>query len=317
MQPTDDEARRSSLHIPDPGIGSASYWEPAHLVPSAWREHAAFGFWLMSAIRPSCVVELGTHNGFSLFVFAEAAKRLGIPTQLYAIDTWAGDDQAGFYSEDVFTSVAGIATSEYPESITLIRGFFSDSVGRFDDGTIDLLHIDGRHGYDDVREDFELYRPKLSARAVVVFHDVWEFQPSFGVHRFWEEISLHRPSFEFHHGHGLGILAWGDQVAEEVTQFLSAGQVDPLPLREFYAGRGAIVSTRLEYVSRLDQLEGETENLRTELLAYGGALEAALEEVRSLSTPSPDLPGQRVHRSGHNLGRLLAPFKRLFEAGRS
>jgi hypothetical protein len=110
----------------------------------------------------------------------------------------------------------------------------------------DLLHIDGRHGYDDVRADFEVYRGKLSDRGVVIFHDTHEFQPSFDVHRFWGELATTAPSFEFHHGHGLGVLAVGENAPTVVLEFLAAAHSDPDGVRETYHRLGIEVGLRAQ-----------------------------------------------------------------------
>lgn len=211
-------------------------------------------------------------------------KRLRLDTRLYAIDCWQGDDQAGYYSDDVYHSVARIASEEYSGSTELIRSYFSDAVSRFDDGSIDLLHIDGRHGYDDVREDFETYQPKLSSTAMVLFHDTHEFQPSFGVHQFWNELSTTAPSFEFHHGHGLGVLAYGSEVPSTVRDFLVAGAADADRMRARYEVRGAEVSAQLAAHDHQLELEKQNANLRHELLWRDAALgqaRAELELVRA------------------------------------
>ncbi len=225
--------------VGSPGVSAESFWLPRHLSISAWAEHAPFAFWLMSVVRPRCLVELGTHTGFSFFVFAEAAKRLDIGTQLVAIDTWRGDDHAGLYGEDIFDEVRRIADTEYAETTTLIRSYFADAVDRIEDKSVDLLHIDGRHGYEDVRQDYGLYLPKLSERAVVLFHDTYEFSPGFGVHEFWREIAKDRFSFNFQHGHGLGVLAVGNHAAPELLAFLEQASADPERIRATFASLGA------------------------------------------------------------------------------
>ena len=85
----------------DMWMSDTSYWMPRHVVESAWLEHAPFAFWLVDAIAPRSIVELGTHNGFSYFTFCEAIKRLRLPARAFALDSWEGDDQAGFYGQDV------------------------------------------------------------------------------------------------------------------------------------------------------------------------------------------------------------------------
>ena len=69
-----------------------------------------------------------------------------------------------------------------------MRSTFDDALKHFSDGSIDLLHIDGRHFYDDVKHDYESWRPKLSQRAIVVFHDINVRERDFGVFRLWEEL---------------------------------------------------------------------------------------------------------------------------------
>ena len=239
-------------------VSPESYWLPPRMVGSAWLGHAPFAAWIIGAARPRTLVELGTHNGFSFFAFAEAARRLGLPTRLWAIDSWEGDEHAGFYGDEVYAGVRAVVDADYPESAELIRAYFADAVDRFADGSIDLLHIDGRHGYDDIKEDFETYRPKLSDRAVVLFHDTREYDHDFGVHRFWAEIESTSPSFEFDHALGLGVLAWGPQAPQAVLDFLRVARESPAAVREIYTGLGA-------HVARVWELEVAVAGARADL----------------------------------------------------
>ena len=109
-----------------------------------------------------------------------------------------------------------IARRCYPESTELARARFDEAVSRIGDGSIDLLHVDGRHGYDDVREDFALYLTKLSSRGVVIFHDANKYQGGFDVHQFWADVSASHSSFEFRHEHGLGVPLIGREIPRAV-----------------------------------------------------------------------------------------------------
>lgn len=267
-------------------LSATAYWQPEHVVTSAWWEHAPFAFWLMDALRPRSVMELGTHFGFSMFAFAEAARRLGLPTRLYALDSWTGDDQAGYYGDEVFASVAATAARDYPGAIELVRGYFADSRERFQPSSIDLLHIDGRHGYEDAKDDYLRYVDLVRDGGVVLFHDIAERSEGFGVWRLWEEVSVGRPAFAFEHGHGLGVLAVGEAAPALRPLFdcdaLIAGQI-----RSDFARLGRRVTRQAELEAmpaEVDSLHVVVESLGAEIERLQGAVSertAAVDEMRS------------------------------------
>jgi GT2 family glycosyltransferase/glycosyltransferase involved in cell wall biosynthesis len=182
------------------------FWVPERLVPSGWIEHIPFAFWIVDVLRPRTIVELGTHTGVSYSAFCQAVKTLGLSSQCFAIDTWKGDEHSGFYSEEVYLEFSAFHDSRYGAFSRLVRSTFDEALNHFDDGSIDLLHIDGLHTYDAARHDYESWLPKLSPSAVVIFHDINVRERGFCVYKLWTEISSARPNFTFLHGHGLGVL---------------------------------------------------------------------------------------------------------------
>lgn len=229
-------------------LSEASFWTPDLLIPEtpAWIEHAPFAFWLMQALRPRLFVELGTHSGFSYFAFCSAVQRLRLGTRCYAVDTWKGDEQAGFYGEEVFQKTSAENDARYSAFSTLVRSTFDAASSHFDDGSIDLLHIDGRHFYDDVKHDYRTWRPKLSEHAIVLFHDTSVRERDFGVSRLWDELCRDHPHFEFLHGHGLGVLGIGTRLPADLTRLFAAARDDEKAtvIREAYSRLGG--SFRLE-----------------------------------------------------------------------
>jgi hypothetical protein len=201
--PSDLANRLQDLILP------SMFWSPAHLTQSAWLEHVPFAFWLVDALRPKTVVELGTHYGLSYFAFCQAVDRLGLDASCFAIDSWKGDKHAGFYTEAVFESVSKINTQHYSTFSRLVRSSFEAAAEHFAPGSIDLLHIDGLHTLESVRGDFETWRPKLSEGAVVLFHDTNVRERDFGVSSYFVELRREYPAFEFVHGHGLGVVCVG------------------------------------------------------------------------------------------------------------
>ena len=189
------------------------FWRPSRLgVDSAWFGHVPFAHWIVAQHRPRSIVELGAHNGVSYAAFCEAVLRERVNATALAIDTWEGDEHAGFYGDDVFADLTRFHDARYGGFSTLMRARFDQALAFVLDGSIDLLHIDGRHRYEDVTEDFTLWQPKLSPRAIVLFHDTNVRERNFGVWRLWAELRDKHPSFEFLHGHGLGVLAIGGEI---------------------------------------------------------------------------------------------------------
>jgi Methyltransferase domain len=208
------------IHSADPWVGGPMFWLPDLLAESAWLGHLPFAFWIVDALRPGVFVELGTHRGTSYSAFCQAVQHLNLETRCFAVDTWKGDEHAGFYGEDVFKEFRGYHDPRYGGFSRLVRSTFDAAADYFSDQSIDLLHIDGCHTYEAVRHDFENWRPKLSNRSVVLFHDTNVRERRFGVWRLWEELTKVYPSFEFVHGHGLGVLGFGRDLPERVCQLL-------------------------------------------------------------------------------------------------
>jgi methyltransferase family protein len=206
---------------------------------SAWISHIPFAFVAMEIIRPAVLVELGTAGGDSYFSFCQAVVELGLPTRCTAIDTWKGDPHFGYYSEELFLTLRGYHDPLYGAFSRLLRGEFDQAAVEFPDGSIDLLHIDGCHTYEAVKHDFETWLPKLSRRAVVLFHDTQARHEGFGVWKFWAEVSSGYPNFEFHHGSGLGVLAVGAEVSPNFLAFLQVARQYPEVMRAYFASKGS------------------------------------------------------------------------------
>jgi hypothetical protein len=258
-------------------LSPASFWLPEYFCPSGWIEHAPFAFWVCEALHPRHFIELGTHYGYSYFAFCQAIDRLGLGTTAYAVDSWQGDEHAGFYDESVFQSVAARNNEKYSGFSTLIRSTFEGALDYFTDGSIDLLHIDGRHFYDDVKHDFVIWRPKLAENGVVLFHDTNVREREFGVWKFFDELSAQHPSFRFFHGHGLGLLVLGEPVPATIAPLIHAPRETADQIRAVYAFLGGALSTRAALGGR----DREIAALRTALAQRDEELAEALGAIEA------------------------------------
>ncbi|WP_232331260.1 class I SAM-dependent methyltransferase [Agromyces laixinhei] len=304
----DDPTRQCAVTSVSAWLSPASYWQPAHIVTSAWLEHAPFAFWLADAVRPRRIVELGTHYGFSFFVFSEAARRLEIDMEIYALDTWEGDDHSGHYGDEVFESVKEVVDREYSRTSHLLRGLFEHSRSLIPDDSVDLLHIDGRHGYDDVKQDFEQWRDSVREGGIVLFHDVAERDRGFGVWRLWEELSSQYPSFEFTHGHGLGVLALGTVRVDALTELFGADESTTALIRSDYEQLGSRVTRQ----AQLEAMPAEVASLHDVVSAQT----AELARVNSALDQRDEVLAEYLHSTSWRITRPLRSLGRFLGRGR-
>jgi hypothetical protein len=138
-----------------------------------------------------------------------------------------------------------------------------------------LLHIDGRHFYDDVKHDFTLWRPKLIQDAVVLFHDTNVREREFGVWKFFEEVAAQHPLFQFFHGHGLGLLILGDRVPAPLAPLIQASRKTADQIRAVYAALGGALTAR----AALGERAAAGEAMHVEIGTLRDALARAQQEA--------------------------------------
>lgn len=236
---------------------------------STWLGHIPFAHWLVGAARPRLIVELGTMSGSSYAAFCESVARNRLETKCFAVDTWVGDQHMGTYGNHIFENLDEFNRERYAAFSTLLRMTFDEALGEFADGTIDLLHIDGTHTYDAVRHDFETWLPKVSDRAIVLFHDTAEKKEGFGVWRLWDELKVRYPSFTFTHFHGLGVLQVGPALEGPATAlFRLDGEAEQQKAHQRFEALGNNVRN-VSWIIRLQREQRRLEGVVKEMTEQG------------------------------------------------
>lgn len=247
----DVETERSDTTLADLmgrlAIGDELLWAPERLVPfEHWVGHIPFAFWLIKTLRPRLLVELGTHRGNSYCAFCQAIAALKLNCRAMAVDTWEGDIHMG-HEEGLLDELRRYHDPRYDSFSTLLEGTFDNSRTYFEPNSIDLLHMDGTHTYEAVKQDFATWRDAISNQGIVLFHDIAVHRSDFGVWRLWEELSREYPSFEFRHSYGLGVLGVGSCLPKPIEELFGLGQqhADAARLRMLFESRGQLLVMRL------------------------------------------------------------------------
>ena len=181
--------------------------------PSAWAGLEHFLDWLIYTKNPNLYVEVGVHHGFSYFAACQSIKAHGLRTFVTGIDTWQGDVHANYTDGDeIFRTVSAYNQEHYSAFSALRRMTSVEAAKDETDMTIDILHIDAGHRYQDIHSDFFAWLPKMKKGGTILVHDVCltteqpDDENGVGVNRFWNEVMHFFPSFHLPYSCGLGVL---------------------------------------------------------------------------------------------------------------
>lgn len=265
---------------------------PARFDTPARLGHIPFLFWIVGALRPRIIVELGVGRGNSYFTFLQAASQLGLDVRCFGIDPWLGN--AG---EDTHRELCSYHDPRYGAFSTLLRSSYDPAASYFADGAIDLLHIDGTRSYDTVSHDFKMWLPKVSSRGIVMFHDTNVRAGEFGAWQIWEDVTPRYPTFEFVHADGLGLAYVGNEplLGALKALFDRTSRAGPSEVRTYFARLGVSVQEHValrEAEAKIASADLRLQSIEAERAREAVAtreLEKALhEERRKINAPAAD-----------------------------
>ena len=141
----------------------------------------------------SSVIEIGSHKGGSLFVWAQLIKS-GSDPFLCSIDLPGGDFGGGLKAGNDSLFEAFCADGQ---DLFVVRGdsHSAETVAKLDEclgaeKKVDFLFIDGDHSYKGVKQDFVMYKTFVKSGGLVAFHDICQRDdhPKIEVWKFWDEL---------------------------------------------------------------------------------------------------------------------------------
>ncbi|RAI55126.1 hypothetical protein DOO78_25135 [Roseicella frigidaeris] len=257
-------------------IGPEVDWMPGPHRPTAWHVHVPFAFWLVKALRPRSIVELGRPNGVAYGAFCQAVERLGLATRCFAVERMG--EPARPREGLARLGPARQADGRGHPFSTLLRMRPEEARTHFDRGDVDLLHINAPDD-EQVAAAFRGWRDTLSDRGIVLIHNTNLRERHNAVWRLWRELRAAHPHFEFLHGHGLGVLGLGAALPEPCRAlFAAAGEADEaFAIRRFFATRGEAVRDHFA----LQALEARLAEMEETVLTERDTAVAARDEARN------------------------------------
>ncbi len=168
-------------------------------IETAWGGFEEIVDFLGECVQPKLTVELGSYKGYSSILLGGITDG-----NTYAIDRW---DDFTIY-EQAKANIDRARQEFHIDNVHPVRMDFTKYYrSKPWNGYIDILHIDGDHSYESVRQDFNTWSGDLAPEGVILLHDV--ANPAFvGPKSVLREESKNFNALLYPEGLGLGILTW-------------------------------------------------------------------------------------------------------------
>lgn len=191
-------------------------------------EHVPFAMWLVSAVRPQRLVELGTRGGNVYLASCQTVASLELSTQCFAM---------AIFDPDTRTDASGIAALRqhhdplYGHFSALIPTTPADASQSFDLGSIDILHIDASHPLIRLEDQIRHWHPKMSRSGLIIVRGIESADLGNEDRHAWALLRTKFCCFQFHHDSGLGVLLVGSEPPEVLNAFWDSRDEDSKALK--------------------------------------------------------------------------------------
>jgi len=128
---------------------------------------------------PEILNQMGAKTGVEIGVFKAQFTRVLLenwPGTMYMIDPWRplGDeyiDASNHQHHQTAYAEAMDNIKGFENRAFMLRGLGEELVNMFEDESLDFVYIDGNHAYDYVKQDMEMWWPKLKKGGLFAGHD--------------------------------------------------------------------------------------------------------------------------------------------------
>ena len=149
---------------------------------------------ILDIVRPGFVIaEVGSFAGVSSDLFARYCS------MVYCIDIWDSGAIGNGIEPDLMAKAEVMFDSvwnAHKKVIEPIQGMSVEVAQQFEDGSLDMVYIDGEHSYKSVCADIQAWLPKIKPGGWITGHDMILFDVQRAVkdtlgdhHKMYEDTS--------------------------------------------------------------------------------------------------------------------------------
>ena len=232
LQPRLDVAQRSfsfTLPVMESPFYGAENFEPILFTGGPTRFYLPLFFDIVAQEKPALIVTVGLGDAQPHLAFCQAVTEQNLSSRCFAIRRARADESA---IDDSAWERAEKATAKFfPTVSQLVEADADEAAADFADRSVEVLLIDDVDSGETVRKELEIWRPKLSARALVLLHgtDLKREDPPRSA---WSSFIKEKATADFSEGIGLGVAT--EAAAAKASPFRTALFEESRSLPEAY-----------------------------------------------------------------------------------
>jgi len=220
---------------------TAQNFEPKFFTGGPTRVYLPLFYDIVMQEKPALIVTLGLGDAQAHLAFCQAVAEQNLSSRCVAVRRPRADESP---LDDPAWKCAEKATAKFFVTVSqLLEADEVKAAADFADGSIDVLLIDDVDSGETVRQELEIWRPKLSASALVLLHGT-ELERKDAPRSAWASFTREKAAADF--GEGIGLSVATEAAAAKSSPFRTALFDETRALAEGYRLIAELIMVRAQ-----------------------------------------------------------------------